>query len=253
MAPSAPRSSSPRRPETGTLTAVLCGTFRRDHDGLARAFETLRLHTHLLSPSSVNFLDPMAEFVRLPHERAEPVREIEQRHLTAIASADFVWLHAPDGYVGSSASLELGHAHALGIPVYSDTAPADATLAAFVTVVASPELVPGVLTAAPGAGLRALQHYYSRITARRGWSDESAQDTLLLLTEELGELARAVRKRAGIARDGTWSTEPVAAEIADVQLYLVHLANILGVDLAGAVTDKDAVNAARAASRDSAA
>jgi len=252
-APTTGPHPTPRLHDASALTAVLCGTFRRDREGLIRAFHSLRQHSVLLSPISVDFLDPTAEFVRLPQEQSDSIRDVEQRHLTAIAAADFVWLHAPNGYVGSSATLELGHAQALGIPVFSDTAPIDATLAAFVTVVEGPEAAPGVLTAAPGTGLCALQKYYGRIAARRGWGDESAQDTLLLLIEELGELARTVRKRAGIARDGRGASEPVAEEIADVQLYLVHLANILGVDLAGAVTDKDAVNAARAAMRESAA
>jgi NTP pyrophosphatase (non-canonical NTP hydrolase) len=70
---------------------------------------------------------------------------------------------------------------------------------------------------------------------------------MLLLTEEMGELARALRKSAGIQRDQGWEGQDVAEELADVQLYLVHLANISGIELADAVTNKELINAERAA------
>ena len=67
---------------------------------------------------------------------------------------------------------------------------------------------------------------------------------MLLLTEEVGELARAIRKRVGLARSGGSASDP-AAELADVQLYVLHLANVIGVDLADAVAAKEQVNHAR--------
>jgi NTP pyrophosphatase (non-canonical NTP hydrolase) len=235
------------------LSAVLCGSFRRDVDGLARVYSQLSAAYEVLSPTSLAFVNPGHEFVRLAAEVDEAVGSIERRHLLAITKSDFVWLHAPDGYVGSSASLEIGHAHALGIPVFSTLPPTDLTLASLIHVVDGPEDVARSLSAEPGHGLQALQRYYGRVAARRGWADESAQDTLLLLTEELGELARAIRKSSGLARDGDWTQDPVETELADVQLYLVHLANVLGVDLANAVSDKERTNAQRVARRPSAA
>lgn len=248
-------SGGPVTPTSGVhvLTTVLCGSYRRDPAGLRSVFARLRDRYDVLSPSGLDFVNPDQEFVRLAHESEDSVQAIEQRHLQAITSADFVWLHAPGGYIGSSAALEIGHAQALGIPVFSETVPSDVTLATMVRVVPGPEAVGQALTVLPGQGLQALQLYYGRAAARRGWDTESAQDTLLLLTEELGELARAVRKTSGIARDGEWGTRPIGAEIADVQLYLVHLANVLGVDLAVAVSDKERVNAERVASRTTAA
>ena len=200
----------------------------------------------LLSPIAVDFVEPGAEFVRLPHEVAETVSTIEERHLAAIVDADFVWLHAPEGYVGRSAAMEIGHARALGVPVFTDDELADEMLSSCVQRVGHPLDVPAALEAAPGRGLAGLQRYYGRISARRGWDTESAQDTLLLITEEMGELARAVRKNAGMRRDGAYQVSvSVQDELADVQLYLVHLANTLGVDIAAAVTAKEAANAER--------
>lgn len=231
------------------LTAVLCGSYRRDRVGLVDAFETLSQYFSVLSPMSLDFVDPEADFVRLVDEVSDSVHDIERRHLEAVSSADFVWLHAPGGYVGASAALEIGHANAVGVPVYASEAPSDQTLAAFVKVVASPALVSTTLDPKCGTGIRSLQSYYRRAAARRGWDEESPRDTLLLLTEELGEVARAVRKSEGLARDGEWSDAPVGHELADLQLYLVHLANSLGIDLADAVTAKERINAARAANR----
>lgn len=228
------------------LSVVLCGSFRRSPGELRALHGLLSRHFHLLSPTAVDWIDPTAEFVRLPHESRDSSDDIERRHLAAIRNADFVWLFCPGGYVGSSAAMEIGFADALGIPVLSDVKPADEALANMVQVVdGGPTLAPVHLDVLPGNGIAALQDYYRRVATRRGWSSESARDTLLLLTEEMGELARAVRKHEGLLRDGGYDGVDVALELADVQLYLVHLANALNVDLAGAVTAKELVNAQR--------
>lgn len=231
------------------MRTVLCGSFRRDPVGLRETFDSLQDEFQVLAPRSLDFVDPNAAFVRLADEHDESALTVERRHLDAISNADFVWLHAPDGYVGLSASMEIGHAHALGIPIFTDAVLADEMLNGLVHQVSSPievevEEVAG--SVAPGAGIGALQSYYGRAAGRRGWDQEGARDTLLMLTEELGELARAVRKAEGLSRAGGYQEVNVAHEVADVQLYLVHLANTLGVDLATAVSDKERINAARA-------
>jgi NTP pyrophosphatase (non-canonical NTP hydrolase) len=214
-------------------------------------FQSLQERYEVLSPISVEFVDPAVDFVRLPHELHDDESSIEQKHLDALVDADFVWLHAPDGYLGLSAAFELGHAKSLGIPIFSDTAPLEAMYTPWITIVDSPDKIElRQELRAPGNGIRSLQNYYERIARRRGWADESAQDTLLLMTEEMGELARAVRKAAGIARHGDWDGQDVGEELADVQLYLVHLANVLGIDLADVVTAKEAINARRSAEAD---
>jgi hypothetical protein len=57
------------------------------------------------------------------------------RHLESIRAADFLWLVCPDGYVGQSASMELGFAAAIGIPIFSTGSPGDVTLREYVNVV----------------------------------------------------------------------------------------------------------------------
>ena len=231
-------------PASDRFTVVLCGSYRR----LRECFEALLRDYCVLSPVSVDFVDDAADFVRLPDERTQTECAIEEAHLSALKSADFVWLHAPDGYVGPSAAMELGHAWALGIPVICCETPRDPIVASKVTVVGDVSEVHQSLlsqVSLPGQGLERLQRYYRTAADRRGWSNESAKDTLLLLTEELGELARAVRKLEGIARHQPDVEMNVGDELADMQLYLVHLANSLGLDLAAAVTRKEVVNSRR--------
>lgn len=233
---------------------VLCGSFRRDPASLQMSLARLRERFEVLAPRSVSFVDLDVDFVRLPDEANQSTREIELRHLEAISEADFVWLHAPDGYVGTSASMEIGHANALGIPVFTDVDLDDEMLASMTLRVSSIDSVELVVndTVKPGAGVDALQRYYRRTSERRGWGGESPRDTLLLMTEEFGELARAVRKSEGLARASEFVDTDVALELADVQLYLVHLANSLGIDLARAVTRKEQINDDRARLRVSA-
>lgn len=89
----------------------------------------------MLSPRRLRFDD--GEFVRDAAEAGLAVREIEVMHLTAIAQADFIWLHAPEGHVGTSAALEIGYALAHRIPIFTRTTPSDVMLREFVMVVPS--------------------------------------------------------------------------------------------------------------------
>jgi NTP pyrophosphatase (non-canonical NTP hydrolase) len=65
------------------------------------------------------------------------------------------------------------------------------------------------------------------------------------MVEEVGELAHAVRKREKLVRHGNARGVNEAHELADVLLYLVHMANILDLDIDSAVLDKEQLNIAR--------
>jgi NTP pyrophosphatase (non-canonical NTP hydrolase) len=244
----APRDDS----HVASPRAVVCGTFRRAREELGRDCRALEAAgCRIVSPVSVDFVAEVEGFVLAAHEVGRAPREVELDHLRALESADFVWLHAPDGYVGTSAALELGVAHALGIPSYASHTPSDHVLEAFVRIASPAEAVNHARAAGPhtpSRPLHTLQDYYGRIARQRGYDTESAQDTMLLLTEEIGELARAVRKHVGLSRSSAYPPDNVAAaELADVQLYLLHMANILDVELGTAVSDKEQQNAIRAA------
>jgi len=232
------------------LDVVICGSFRRDPALLRAEYDALRAcGCRILSPGELSFVDERDGFVYLDHEVDEEPTEIERAHLDAVRSADMIWLHAPNGYLGPSGAFEIGAAHAAGVPVYADREIIDVGLRDFVTVVASPHDAvlhrKTMVMHRPGEPLKALQAYYQRAALTRGWDSESAAECMLLLTEEIGELARSIRRSVGLSRHGADNSENAADELADVQLYVVHLANVLGIDLADAVTAKEAKNLRR--------
>jgi NTP pyrophosphatase (non-canonical NTP hydrolase) len=117
-----------------------------------------------------------------------------------------------------------------------------------VTIVPGPLVVTRPLLAQinrPGAGLARLQHYYTNAAVRRSWDKESVAETLALLDGELAELRAAIEKSAAGLHPDTDKDADVAGELADVQLYLVHLASALGLDLATSVTSKERENTRR--------
>ncbi|RMG73622.1 MAG: RS21-C6 protein, partial [Bacteroidetes bacterium] len=73
-------------------------------------------------------------------------------------------------------------------------------------------------------------------------------ETFLLFMEEVGELAKAIRRHRDLYTEtGTPPPAPeaLAEEFADVLSYLMELANRHQVDLTDAYRDKEAQNAAR--------
>jgi NTP pyrophosphatase (non-canonical NTP hydrolase) len=225
---------------------VISGTYRKDHEGLRRAYEELQgLGCKVLSPTSVDIVREVDGFVFMQGEEHSLPENLELRHLNAIQEAQFVWLHAPEGYVGVSAALEVGFARAIGIPVYSRTHVSDPILATFVVQVGSPRDVMHTHHQSmhiPGPAVQAFQKYYRRAAVQRGYANESARDTLLLMVEEVGELARAIRRKEKLKRHGRAIREDQALELADVFIYVVHLANVLGVNLSQVVKEKELIN-----------
>lgn len=88
--------------------------------------------------------------------------------------------------------------------------------------------------------LRDYQHYLATMVVERHFDHETIRDTLVLLMEEVGELAKAVRKSSGMMIDASSDTRQVADEVADIFILLGCLANQLGVDMEQAFRDKEA-------------
>ena len=251
-----PQASSPSGSHDGrlpskqpVLTVTVCGSFRRDPEALRYVCQELAAEgCFRLSPADLDFVAVDRGFVLAEHERSRQPHEVEAEHLRAMRRADFVWLHSPDGYVGASAAMELGFAHAVGIPVYGRSAPRDPAFHALVQVVAGPAQAAHVLRSerppAPSRGLQALQEYYVRAASARGWARETAEETLERLRGEVDELAEALLTADRSVADREVARQ-VALELADVQLYVVHLANVLGLDLGDAVVAKELINEKR--------
>jgi NTP pyrophosphatase (non-canonical NTP hydrolase) len=223
------------------LLSVICGSFRRNPEQLRAEFNQLQsAGCTVLSPLSLDFVGEVDGFVFGRGELGQASSDIEQRHLRSMQKADLVWLHCPQGYVGASAAMELGFARAIGIRIFSECRPDDVTLSGLVTVCDSPAAAATIvrrdLGDAPSDAFPALQSYYARVARQRGWSEETAEQTVGLLRGEVDELHAALDQQ---------SLEAAALELADVQLYVVHMANILGLDLGSAVRDKERINAVR--------
>lgn len=232
------------------IEVVLSGTYRKDFEGLRRIYEQLRdLGCEVLSPSNVEATREADGFVYMRGEEAQAPVAIETKHLDAIQRSRFVWLHAPDGYVGPTAALEVGFARAIGVPVFAERTVSDAIVQSFVQVAASAEEVVNRAKTdelpVPSPAIQAFQHYYRRAATQRGYGKESARDCLLLMVEEVGELARAIRARGKLVRHGTPISAGESRELADVFLYVIHMANILDLDLAKAIQGKEFDNLRR--------
>ena len=92
-----------------------------------------------------------------------------------------------------------------------------------------------------------LQAYQEAICRYRGWDSTSDLEAFLLFTEEVGELAKAIRNRLALYQEAgkPQKDHELEGEFADVLSYVMELANRFGVDLTDAYRRKEAVNAGR--------
>ncbi|MEM6766214.1 MAG: MazG nucleotide pyrophosphohydrolase domain-containing protein [Bacteroidota bacterium] len=95
--------------------------------------------------------------------------------------------------------------------------------------------------------LSSLQAYQKAICKERGWDKATVLETFLLFSEEVGELAKAIRYRENIytEKGKAMQEEALAFEFADVFSYLLELANQLEIDMEEAYRIKEKINAER--------
>lgn len=79
----------------------------------------------------------------------------------------------------------------------------------------------------------------------RGFNTTDPSKKLVMLIEEVGELAKATRKIVGLKFTDTTSQTNVREELADVQIVLLSLASLLDVDMIEAVREKEEKNRKR--------
>jgi nucleoside 2-deoxyribosyltransferase len=115
------------------VRATVSGSFRRHMTAIYEAVTRLvESGVEVLSPADPRVVDQIGDFVFVASDRVRSIKLVEDRHLEAIRASDFLWLVAPDGYVGQSASMELGYAVASGTPVFGEVLPTDTTLQKYV-------------------------------------------------------------------------------------------------------------------------
>ncbi len=95
--------------------------------------------------------------------------------------------------------------------------------------------------------LQDLQQYQKELCSERGWDKATDLETFLLLSEEVGELAKAIRHRKKIFTESGKKIEDneLESELADVFSYLLELSNKFEIDLEESFRRKEAVNATR--------
>jgi len=95
--------------------------------------------------------------------------------------------------------------------------------------------------------LKNLQDYIKIVADERGWDKNNQLEIFLLLSEEIGELAKAVRNKIGLyaEQNSKQNNDELELEFADVLNYLFDLANCFNINLEEAFRKKDKINAAR--------
>lgn len=93
--------------------------------------------------------------------------------------------------------------------------------------------------------LQEYQRLIRELAEARGFMGETVSEVFTLLVEEVGELAKAIRKANGQKVGAHSRQHNVAEEAADVFWLLVDVCNRLDVDLAKAFSDKELVNQQR--------
>lgn len=97
-------------------------------------------------------------------------------------------------------------------------------------------------------GLPDLQQYVQDMCKARNWDKASNVETFLLFTEEVGELAKAIRKHQALFSKqipAEQAKEALSEEFADVFSYLLDLASRFDIDMLEAFRDKEKKNAKR--------
>ena len=123
----------------GQIKATVSGSFHRGMGAIEDAVYALTdAGAQVLSPADPRVVDQFGDFLFVASDRVRAIKLVQSRHLSAIEASDFVWLVAPEGYVGQSAAMEIGYAVAKGTPVFASEVPIDLTLRQYVMTLPSP-------------------------------------------------------------------------------------------------------------------
>ena len=93
-----------------------------------------------------------------------------------------------------------------------------------------------------------VQKYVEKMVTLRGFADQPVQESVLLLLEEMGELAKAIRKsetRMSVDLDNMQNFGTVESEVADIFFVLLAICNQTNVNLFDALKEKEQLNCER--------
>lgn len=169
---------------------TISGSFRRHLPQIKETITLLKHHgVSVRSPTPSEVTGYRNDFVRFRHDTGTPVQS-ENRHLQAIANSHFLYIVNPDRKIGASATMEIGYALALGIPVYTSQPPEEYILRRLTTSAATPsKLLRALHKHKPSSPqLQSLQSQVAIMARNKRFDTETLKDKTLLLTEELVKL-----------------------------------------------------------------
>jgi hypothetical protein len=134
------------------VTATVSGSFHRHMHAISLAVQELTdCGVNVLSPADPRVVDSFGDFLFVASDRVRSIRMVQDRHIESIRASSFLWLIAPDGYVGQSAAMEMGFAVANQVPIFSTCLPFDLTLRQYVRLTSN---LAEALTLLEGRSLR---------------------------------------------------------------------------------------------------
>ena len=189
------------------VPVTVSGSFNRHLCQIRAAVEMLARHgACVLSPADPSPVERYGSFLFVASDLRRSVKGTQARHFQAIGRSRFVWLECPDGYVGSSAALEIGYAAACGVPVLSACPPENLTLRPYVEASPSPQAAleriraagrnpaapdgPGLLLD-PVATLSAAHSEMEQIAADLGSEESSMHEPLEQRADRVRRLLRS--------------------------------------------------------------
>lgn len=93
--------------------------------------------------------------------------------------------------------------------------------------------------------LKEVQAYIRDVIEIRGFDKQTPEQTMLMMTEEVGELAKAIRKdKTNLSVDSLKikNYDSIESEVADVFIVLTTICNKFNIDLFKALKDKEKEN-----------
>lgn len=93
--------------------------------------------------------------------------------------------------------------------------------------------------------LRKVQQYIKAVNIVRGFEEQPIEKTMLLLTEEIGELAKSIRKNAtNMSTDinKQYSYDSIESEVSDCLYVLASVCNRLDIDMFNCLKEKEKIN-----------
>lgn len=243
---------------------TISGSFRKFAEIIVDYIESFEQNGFIvLSPKITKIINPKDSFIRFASDKSKPIKTIENIHLKSIDQSDLLFIVNPGGYIGNSTLMEIGYAIAKNKIIVSTNKISDLLLSQYIETlpisIESPPIVIGIKNKLNKLNITnklddvytisAIQKYMRKKVIERGFENETEKDTLLLMVEEIGELAEIIRKYSGIKVDIKRISEVkiknIEDELADIFIYLIILANKYGIDLNIAFKHKEIKNNSR--------